>query len=160
MFPVFNQLPALSDGETKLSGVIAIAQYLAPKALKGSVLVDEVQVLQWLNMAEHELLPAVMALGDSSAAAKQSQPRAREELFSILDALNKILLTRTYLVGEAITLADIFVACTLVPALQRSLDASARAKYCNVLRWFNTITPQPNVKQVLGEVALLGKSTK
>lgn len=107
--------------------------------------------MQWINLAEHELLPAVLALIDSSPAAKPSQNRARQEINHLLDILNKILLTRTYLVGETVTLADISVVCTLLPAL-RVLDGGVRAKSANVLRWVNTITPQPNVKHVLGNV--------
>lgn len=126
---------------------------MAPKSLKGYNSVDEAHVMQWINLAEHELLPAVLALIDSSPAAKPSQYRARQEINHHLDILNKILLTRTYLVGETVTLADISVVCTLLPAL-RVLDAAARSKSANVLRWVNTITPQPNVKHVLGNVEL------
>lgn len=93
-----------------------------------------------------------MALIDTSAAAKQSQNRARKELNQYLDTLNKILLARTYLVGETVTLADISVVCTLLPAYQHVLDGNSRSKTSNLLRWFNTITPQPNVSHVLGNI--------
>lgn len=97
---------------------------------------------------------------DSSPAAKQFASRSQQEIDKHLDALNKILLTRTYLVGERVTLADIALACTILPVFQRGLDASVRQKMANVLRWFNTVTPQPNVKKILGEVSLPGKVTK
>ena len=119
--------------------------------MKGNNSLEEAQILQWINLAEHEIRPAVLALIDTSAAAKPAQNRARQEILNYLDVLNKILLTRTYLVGESVTLADISVVCTLVPVFQRVMDAVTRSKSSNVLRWFNTITPQPNVKHVLGD---------
>jgi elongation factor 1-gamma len=146
-----RKLPALSAGDVTISGISSIALYLAPKSLKGNNSLEEAQILQWINLAEHEIRPAVLALIDTSAAAKPAQNRARQEILNYLDVLNKILLTRTYLVGESLTLADISVVCTLVPVFQRVMDAATRSKSSNVLRWFNTITPQPNVKHVLGD---------
>ena len=148
---IIQKLPALSVGDVTISGISSIALFLAPKPLKGSNSLEEAQILQWINLAEHEILPAVLALIDTSAAAKPSQNRARQEILHYLEVLNTVLLTRTYLVGETVTLADISVVCTLVPVFQRVMDAATRSKLSNVLRWFNTITPQPNVKQVLGD---------
>ncbi|EFX88719.1 hypothetical protein DAPPUDRAFT_95675, partial [Daphnia pulex] len=148
---ITNKLPALSDGDVTISGISSIALFLAPKPFKGKDSLEEAQILQWINLAEHEILPAVLALTDNSAAAKPSQNRARQEILHYLDVLNKVLLTRTYLVGETVTLADVSVVCTLVPVFDRVMDAATRSKSSNVLRWYNTITPQPNVKHVLGE---------
>jgi elongation factor 1-gamma len=46
------------------------------------------------------------------------------------------------------------VACVLLPAFQRVFDGPARSKTSNVVRWFNTIVNQPNVKVVIGDVQL------
>lgn len=48
----------------------------------------------------------------------QQLERAQQDLNRTLAVLNNHLLSRTYLVGERITLADIVVACTLLPAFQ------------------------------------------
>lgn len=134
-----------------------MAVYLAPSTLKGSDVIEEAQVIQWIHLAEHELLPAVLSLvNDSSPAAKASQTRARQEVQQHLDALDKILLTRTYLVGESVTLADIAITCVLLPAFQLVLDEPARSGTCNVLRHFSTIAGQPNVKCVIGDLHLFG----
>lgn len=155
-----QQFPALSDGDVHICGLAPIALFLAPNSLKGKDSLEEAQVLQWINLVEHELLPAILALIDSSPSAKSSQNRARQEIHHHLDILNKILLTRTYLVGEAVTMADISVVCALLPAFQRVLDAADLSKSANVLRWFKTITPQPNVKHILGDIQLDGKPAK
>lgn len=75
----------------------------------------------------------------------------------MLLVLNSQLLTKTYLVGERITLADIVVATSLLQAYETVLDPSARASYPNVNRWFTTLVNQPQFKAVLGEVHLCEK---
>lgn len=49
---------------------------------------------------------------------KQNNERAKDELKHILKLLNDYLLTRTYLVGERITLADIAVSSDLLLLFQ------------------------------------------
>jgi len=143
---IINKFPALSDGDVHLWGTAAIAFHLSP-LLKGGNALQEAQVLQWMNLAEQEILPAVLSLSVKSASA-----RARQEVVRQLAALDQLLLTRTYLVGEKVTLADVAVCCVLLPAFQTALDASARSSCKNVMRWFNTVAQQPAVKSVIGEV--------
>merc|ERR1739840_72627 len=74
-----------------------------------------------------------------------------------LKTLNDHLLTRTFLVGERVTLADIAVACTLVNLYKQVLDPSFRKPFLNVTRWFTTVINQPNAKKVIGSVTLCSK---
>ena len=133
--------------------------HVSPAAMKGSNDLEKALVLQWLSISENELLPAVLVLVDP-AAPKTSLSRARQEVHSYLDTLNGILLSRTYLVGESVTLADVAMACSLQPAFCKVLDSTTRSKTANVLRWFNTILLQPNVKHVLGNVQLFDGKIK
>jgi elongation factor 1-gamma len=55
-----------------------------------------------------------------------------------LATLDQILLDRTWLVGERITLADVFVCTALTNAFSGPIDASMRAKLPNVTRYLNT----------------------
>lgn len=148
---ISNKFPALSTGDVHVSGLAAVSVYLAPKSLKGNSLFEEAQILQWINLAEHELLLAVLVFLDASFNAKPVQNRARQEIQHYLEILNKILLTHTYLVGETVTLADIAVVCTLAPVFQLVMEGPSSSKSTNVLRWFNTITQQPIVKHVVGD---------
>jgi len=50
--------------------------------------------------------------------------------------------TRTYLVAERLTLADLTLVGTLVPMYKAVLDPRFRAPYVNVNRYFETITQQ------------------
>lgn len=75
----------------------------------------------------------------------------------MLTLLDAFLLSRTYLVGERITLADISVACTLLNLYKEVLDPNFRKSFVNVNRWFVTLVNQSQFKAVLGEVKLCEK---
>lgn len=87
----------------------------------------------------------------------QTFERAKEDIKLALSVLNAHLLTRTYLVGERITLADISVACTLFNLYTKVLDPNYRKPFVNVNRWFLTLVNQPQFKAVLGDVQLCDK---
>merc|ERR1711976_1077479 len=74
-----------------------------------------------------------------------------------MTTLNDHLLHHTFLVGERVTLADIVVACTMLSLYQNVLDPGFRKSFGNVNRWFTTIINQPQVKKVVGAVALAEK---
>lgn len=75
----------------------------------------------------------------------------------VLDVLNHHLLTRTFLVGERISLADICVACTLIPLYVNVLDPNFRKPFANVNRWFTTLINQKEFTAVIGELNLCSK---
>merc|ERR1712179_483233 len=79
------------------------------------------------------------------------------DIKAAMKTLNDHLLTRTYLVGESVTLADIAVACTLLNLYKQVMDPNFRKPFMNVTRWFTTVINQPNAKGVLGAVALCSK---
>jgi elongation factor 1-gamma len=81
---------------------------------------------------------------------KANVAAAEKKANAMLDALEKLLLSRTFLVGQRITLADIFLANHLVRPFATCLDASWRACHPNVVRHFNTLVHQPNFIEVLG----------
>lgn len=116
---------------------------------------------QWLLWGESQLLPNVLSyvLPSVSAASVDAKvvAQAKEELLAQLSAFDKLLLPKTFLVGERLSLADISVALDLLPAFQHVLDDSARSKLVNVTRWFQTVVHQTAVKEVLGEVKLATK---
>ena len=88
---------------------------------------------------------------------KETQETGKSELLELLGQLNQTLLTRTWLVGERITLADIVLGCTLLKAYDTGLDSKLRSPFPNVNRWFTTFINQKEVKAVLGEVKLCEK---
>ena len=71
--------------------------------------------------------------------------------------MNNHLLTRTYLVNDQITLADITVAAALVYPMKLVCDKDYLKPFGNVVRWFQTCVNQPEFKAVIGEVVLCKK---
>merc|ERR1719516_926523 len=88
---------------------------------------------------------------------KTATERAKEDIKAALKTLNDHLLTRTFLVGERLSLADIAVACTMLSLYTQVLDLEFRKPFVNVTRWFNTVVNQPNAKAVVGQVNLCTK---
>merc|ERR1712180_339061 len=161
-FPL-GKVPAFegSDG-TLLTESNAIAYYVANDELRGgSDAASRAQVVQWMCWADSEVLPAsctwVFPCMGIMQFNKNATDRAKEDIKAAMKTLNDHLLTRTYLVGERISLADIAVACTLLSLYKQVLDPAFRGSFTNVNRWFTTVINQPNAKAVLGEVVLCTK---
>ena len=108
-------------------------------------------------MADNEILPAactwVFPTMGIMQYNKTATERAKEDIKAALKTLNDHLLTRTFLVGERLSLADIAVACTMISLYTQVLDAEFRKPFVNVTRWFNTVVNQPNVKAVIGPMS-------
>lgn len=63
------------------------------------------------------------------------------------NTLEKVLETRTFLVGERLTLADIHVATVMLRAANWYLDKTNIAKYTSVVRFVETILNQPQISE-------------
>ncbi|XP_076464086.1 elongation factor 1-gamma-like [Babylonia areolata] len=139
----------------------AIAQYVGNKQLQGETPEAAAQVQQWINFADNEILPSactwVFPCLGITQFNKQETERAKAQVTKALTVLDNYLLTKTYLVGECITQADISLACNLLMLYEQVMDPEFRKPFQNVNRWFTTVVNQPNVKAVVGEVTLAAK---
>jgi len=159
-----GKVPVLETSEGSIFEVNAIARYIAhltKNHLFGASAFEAGQVEQWVDFASHEIeLPAsvwvfpIQGKIPDNATATQ---RAKSDIRKSLDILNKHLSTRTYLVGERITLADIVVATSLFRLYELVLDPGFRKSFVNVNRWYLTIVNQPNFQSVVGSVTLCSK---
>lgn len=154
-FPT-GKVPAYeNDAGVYLFETNAIAHFLSNEQLRGKTLVEQSQVLQWIEYADREINPTSATLVYPCMGImqfnKQNNERAKSELSNILKLLNNHLRTRTYLVGERITLADIAVACDLLLLFQWIIEPSLREPYPNVTRWFLTLINQQQFQVVLGK---------
>nr|UOA02785.1 elongation factor 1-gamma [Monochamus saltuarius] len=160
-----GKVPAFESSDGKyLQDSNAIAYFVANDQLRGKNEYDTAQILQWIGFAEGEVLPAgcawvfpILGIIRNNAGAQEAFQRAKDDMKAALTVLNSHLLTRTYLVGERITLADIVVACNLLNPYKYVLDPDYRRPFANVNRWFTTLVNQPQFKAVLGEVELCSK---
>lgn len=68
-----------------------------------------------------------------------------------LGALNTYLSSKTFLVGDSVTLADIIMTCNLVLGFTRILTKSFTSEFPHVERYFWTMVNQPNFRKILGD---------
>jgi len=152
------------DKQVALFESNAIAYYVANEQLRGGSELERAQVLQWIEFGNNEILPALSAWVFPALSLldchKEHVDKAQSEVKRTLTILNDHLKTRTYLVGERVTLADIAVACDLALLYQHVLDAKFRETFVNTNRWFTTIVNQPQFTAVAGEFKLCTKAAE
>ncbi|CAK9828643.1 Elongation factor 1-gamma [Anthophora retusa] len=161
-FPL-GKVPAFETCDGKcITESNAIAYYVANDQLRGKTDIERAEIIQWFGFADSEILPAscawVFPLLGIMPYNKQNVEHAKDDVKKALTALNSHLLTRTYLVGERLTLADISVAMTLLHLYQYILEPNLRKPYQNVNRWFQTVIYQPESMAVIGCFKLAEKT--
>ncbi|KAG1725780.1 uncharacterized protein EDB91DRAFT_1229302 [Suillus paluster] len=143
-----------------------IARYLAGLApnsgLLGSTPEDAALVDQWVHFAESEIVvPTEMIMGMLRNFAPYSKGIhtffAEFQMRSLL-TLETHLSTRTFLVGDRITLADITVASILQLTVSITADAAVRAKLINTVRFLETIVHQPKLEAIFGPTEYIEKA--
>lgn len=124
------------------------------------------QVLQWMSYAQNHILPAVsswvlLSLGASvSKDIKANVKISKEDLLCTVKRLDDMLRTRTYLIGERISLADISVFTALLPLYEHVFEPHYRKQCTNLNRWFLTILNQPQVKCVVKNFTFCAEATR
>lgn len=160
-FPL-GKVPALNSTDGPIFESNAIAYYAAglkaDTQLLGKSHYERSLIQQYLAFSDNEIATSVSAwlypiLG-YIPYNKAAESKAKTAVIRTLTAFNTLLATRTFLVGECVTLADIVAVCSLVQAYQKLFDASFRSVFPNVNRWFVTCVNQPQFKNVLGDVVL------
>jgi len=160
-----GKVPVLETAQGTISESNAIVRYIARETkngLYGKSNIDAGLVDQWVDFAASEIelasyawiFPIQGIIPNNPLATKKAQ----DDVKKVLSILDNHLLTRTYLVGNQVTLADIVVATSLLQLYQLVLDPTFRKEFVNTNRWFVTIVNQPNVQAVLGDVKLSEKA--
>jgi glutathione S-transferase len=143
-------VPTLVDGDFVLTESRAIMQYLASKKPEsGLVPRDEAaraDVTRWqfwdashfspqlAAMAFEKLLKGMMGLGEPDAGKIQE---ALNNIRRFGAVLNKRLEGRQYIVGSALTVADLTIASSLMYAKQAEVPI---AEFPNVQSWFSRMS--------------------
>jgi elongation factor 1-gamma len=162
-----GKIPAFdgADGFKLFEGT-SIARYVASLApnsgLLGGSLEDAALVDQWVHVTETEVdIYTNFIRGLCAGRIPYSKPAHTfftELQTRALETLNAHLSTRTFFVGERITLADIFIAGVIQKAVAITIDAPLRAKIPNLIRHLETIVNQPKLKDIFGETTYVEKA--
>jgi glutathione S-transferase len=141
----------------------AIARHVARQAgarLYGGTLHEAALIDQWLDFAANEIdLPVaawtwpLLGIVDGAPEVTRTAQADVRHLLALLDAH---LREREYLVGAAVSLADVVVACSLYRLFALVLDADFRRPFPHVTRWFVHCMALPAFVAVCGEMRLCG----
>lgn len=100
-------------------------------------------ILKWLSLSNTELLPAI---ANAFSPLIGRQPYNKKQVDEALTYSNKVaavfeerLINFTYLVGERLTLADIFVATMFARGFDHLYGTEWRKEHPGITRWFKTI---------------------
>ena len=157
-----GRVPVLDTPQGSLFESNAIARYVArlrsDTELLGASFFESAQVDTWIDFCSHDIeLPATLwyypYLGVAPYNAQLTN-KAKGDLAKSLAILEAHMATRTYVVGHKVTLADITLVSALVYPFKFVADASYRAAFPNVMRWFNTCVNQSQFEAVIGKVVL------
>ncbi|KAG0481566.1 hypothetical protein HPP92_012424 [Vanilla planifolia] len=155
-----GKVPVLETPDGPVFESNAIARYVtrvkADNPLYGSSLIEYAQIEQWIDFSTTEIDANLRRwlgprLGFEPYNA-QTEDVIIGSLKRGLDALNIHLASRTYLVGDTVTLADIVMGCNLYWGFTRSMTKSFTSEFPHVERYFWTIVNQPNFLKILGDV--------
>ncbi|KAJ5701484.1 Elongation factor 1-gamma 2 [Penicillium malachiteum] len=155
-----GKIPAFegANGFT-LSEVIAIAIYVTSQnektTLLGKTKQDYASIVRWMSFLNGEALPRLAAWYRPLLGAEPYNKKTNEEAAKVavatLSVLEQHLTENTYLVGERITLADLFAASLLTRAFALVLAKEYRSENPAITRWYNTIVNQEAFKAVFPE---------
>ncbi|KAI9850686.1 MAG: hypothetical protein M1838_005250 [Thelocarpon superellum] len=151
-----------------LTECIAIAVYIASQdektPLLGSTKQDYASILRWMSFANMEFIPPyagwVLALQGKLPYNKKSVDEHQAHAVKVAEAFDKHLLVHTFLVGERITLADIFTAPMIGLAFKTVFDKKWRADHPNVTRWYETMQHQSILKAVVEPITFVNEAIK
>ncbi|KIJ41073.1 hypothetical protein M422DRAFT_229875 [Sphaerobolus stellatus SS14] len=162
-----GKIPALEtkDGFTLFEST-AIARYIAKQApnanLVGSTNEEAAIIDQWVSFVDCELIPVSSnvhaLLGGRLPYTKPLETAFQEKRERAYATLNNHLSTRTFFVGERITLADVHVASAFISAFKYTFDVQKRKQYPHITRHFETIINQPKLKPIFGDIPYCEKA--
>ncbi|KAJ9157115.1 EEF1-gamma domain-containing protein [Coniochaeta hoffmannii] len=146
-----------------LSECMAIAIYVTSQnektTLLGKTKQDYASILRWMSFFNTEVLPAMGAwyrpLLGKDAYNKKAVEDASAKALKAISVAEEHLGNNTYLVGERITLADLFSVGIIARGFEFFFDTKWRQQYPNVARWYETVYNQPIYSAVAPKFNLL-----
>ncbi|KAK4226263.1 putative cytosolic translation elongation factor 1B subunit gamma [Podospora fimiseda] len=161
-----NKVPTFvgSDGFT-LTESIAIAIYVASQnektTLLGKTKQDYASILKWMSFFNSEVLPKLGSwfrpLLGKDPYNKKAVEEAEKATNAVIAVVEAHLANNTYLVGERITLADLFAAGLVSRGFEYFFGTEWQEQNPNVTRWFSTVYNQPIYSAVAPEFSLLAE---
>ncbi|PSS29120.1 Elongation factor 1-gamma like, partial [Actinidia chinensis var. chinensis] len=155
-----GKVPVLETPDGPVFESNAIARHVAclksDNPLFGSSLIEHAHIDQWIDFASMEIDANILNWFRPRMGRGVYLPPAEEATISALKralgALNMYLASNTYLVGHAVTLADIVMTCNLYLGFTHLMTKSFTSEFPHVDRYFWTMVNQPNFSKIMGEM--------
>ena len=117
-----------------------------------------------MSFANSEILPNIATwfqpLVGILPYQKKSVDDASAKALKAVHVLEQHFLVNTYLVGERLTLADIFVTSLITRGFQYLFDKQFRSSHPNVTRWYETIYNQPIYSAEVPKLEFIDEAVK
>nr|POF24089.1 elongation factor 1-gamma 1 [Quercus suber] len=160
-----------ADGYT-LTECIAIAVYTyrhplvtsqnEKTTLLGKTKQDYASILKWMSFANSELLPGLggwfRPLIGRDPYNKKNVDDAQKATLANAKILEEHFLVNTYLVGERLTLADLFTVAMISRGFQYFFDKQWRDEHPSLTRWYETVYNQDIYSAVAPKFAFTEKA--
>ncbi|KAL3418516.1 elongation factor 1-gamma [Phlyctema vagabunda] len=159
-----GKVPALErpDGFL-LYECIAVSVYLAKQnpntTLLGSTLEEEATILKWSSFANSELLPPIMGWINPVIGKAPSSPEilaaAAKYTEGMVSVVEKSLEGKRFLVGDQLTMADLFVVAAIARGYQFVFTKSWAAAHPNIHEYYMRIKGDDIYRKIDGEPYVL-----
>ena len=117
-----------------------------------------------MSYANQEVLPALgswfLPLVGREPYNKKNVEEGSKKTLKAVSVLNEHLLVHTYLVGERLTLADLFTAGIISRGFEFVFDKQWRDENPNVTRWYETVCNQPIYSDIAGKPDFIDEAIK
>jgi len=158
---ITGTFPYLETPNGVLSEAYAIIQYLAAthnEKLNGANKSEQSTVNQWVQFAQNEitrynkdLIYPILGFTEHNAADAQ---KANKEIVQWVKVLDAHLAGKSFIVGNAITLADLEMFFSLRFYMQLVFAEETRNLFPNVVAWFSKLMVNPHIVSCYGRTAL------
>jgi len=140
--------PVLYDGALKLRESAVIDAYLEERYPQPALMPTSLGARAEVRLAIADLGPLFGAVGDLFRATAEARAAAEQKIDAILSSLNARLAGSTFLVGDALSLADVYLFAHLV-SLARLRGAPLPESLPHLRGWFERVSSRPAVQRAL-----------
>lgn len=104
-------------------------------------------------------LPLIGGLAKPAPFKEQAVIAGKGNTFELLSKLDDYLGSRAYVVGDRLSLADVFITIYLSRGFEWVLDAEWRNSHPNTMKYFKGIASREQVRTVIPEFKFIEKET-
>lgn len=132
--------------------------------LLGKNAFEEAKINEWIAWVQSDLqvaaAPAVQAVYGTKSIDSAAFSEAVKEVKSLGKMLDEYLKGKQWLVGDVISIGDLYLGASLAPAFQTILDAGFRKAHPNLSGWFERWSRHQPVVKRFGAIHACQKSLK